>query len=261
MADTGHMTLRNVMALAVADGKLTAEEKQFIQRLRKRLGVSDAEFAELVRQVRETPDAISLPSDPKEAEDMIRLLADAAAADGHVREQERTLLRRLGEEAGVPRRTLDSLLGGHPTTNPAEQTALNARMGEIYTHFNEWDDAQRRRKLTELGAIGPAGAASLLLMLESYRTPDGAENAMELKVLIVEQLGQLGDPRAVYYLAQHISFGDVEDEISNSALRHMAAEAIGRIIGRPFSRDQAGVLAAREWWRTDGRLEYETLAI
>jgi len=110
-------------------------------------------------------------------------------------------------------------------------------------------------------AAGAAGAVLLLRILESYRTPDNAANALELKTMACEQLGDTADARAAYYLAQQVSIGDGEDEISSPELRTAAAEAMGKVVGEPFSRDSDGIDAARSWWSSPAAAEFQQLAL
>jgi uncharacterized tellurite resistance protein B-like protein len=262
MADATQRDLKNVMVIALADGQLTEDEKQFIQRLRQRLGLDEQEFADLVAQVRADPKAVSLPKEAAQAVAAVRLIADAAAADGEIGGVEKRIIRRLAAHVQLPPSELESLLGGSRGPEEAADTAeLEGRVEEIYAGFAEWDDSQRARKIEELGAYGPGAVRPLLQMLESYRTPAGLPDALALKALVARQLGRLGDGRAVYYLAQHVSLGDIEDEITSADFRCACAEAMGRIVGESFSADAAGVAAAREWWTGPGRTRYSTLAI
>jgi uncharacterized tellurite resistance protein B-like protein len=250
------------MVIALADGQLTDEEKRFIQRLRQRLGLDEREFADLVAQVRADSKAVSLPKDPAEAIAAVRLIADAAAADGEMGAVEERIVRRLAAHVQLPPSELEALLRGSRGSEEAVDTAeLEGRVEEIYAGFAEWDDSQRARKLEELGAYGPGAVRPLMQVLESYRTPAGLPDALALKALVAGQLGRLGDDRAVYYLAQQVSLGDIEDEITSADLRCACAEAMGRIVGEGFTADASGVAAAREWWTGPGRTRYSTLAI
>lgn len=153
---------------------------------------------------------------------------------------------------------------GVPPTSRKEQLSVELELthlcDEIYQQFAGWPETTQREKLDQLASAGDAAVVPLLRILESYRTPDGAANTLSLKTIICQQLGRLGDDRAVYYLCQQISLGDAEDEINSAALRYAAAEALGRIIGKPFTPDDQGVQIAREWWLGPGRVRYDQLA-
>jgi hypothetical protein len=162
----------------------------------------------------------------------------------------------LGEQGG----TTD--LGIPPTTGqeqPSVKQELTHLADEIYQQFGGWPETTQREKLDQFASAGDAAVVPLLRILESYRTPVGAANTLSLKTMVCQQLGRLGDDRAVYYLCQQISLGDAEDEINSAALRY-AAEALGRIIGKPFTPDAQGVQTAREWWLGPGRAQYDQLA-
>jgi len=153
---------------------------------------------------------------------------------------------------------------GVPTTGRQEHVPVELELtrlaDEIYQQFAGWPDGTRREKLDQFASTGDAAVVPLLRILESYRTPDGAADTSALKTMVCQQLGRLGDDRAVYYLCQQISLGDAEDEINSAPLRYAAAEALGRIIGKPFTPDAQGVQTAREWWLGAGRVRYDQLA-
>jgi hypothetical protein len=163
----------------------------------------------------------------------------------------------LGEQGGTTDLGVPPTSGEDPLSVKLELTHLVA---EIYQQFAGWPEATQREKLDQFASAGDAAVVPLLRILESYRTPDGAADTLALKTMVCQQLGRLGDDRAVYYLCQQISLGDAEDEINSAALRCAAAEALGRIIGKPFTPDAQGVQAAREWWLGPGRARYDQLA-
>jgi len=257
MSEEAMRDLRNVIVFALVDGKLTEEEKQFVQSLRAKLGVSAEEFERLCQEVREDPKSLALPSDPKEAETALHLLVEAATTDGAVSDPERRLLRRVAERVGLGESDLDDLIA---SVSGAHDEQLEEMVEEIYAGFAGWDEAVRRQKVEALAGLGRASVLPLLRVLESYRKPEGATDSLELKALAAEQLGKLGDERAVYYLAQQVNIGEMDDEVTNAALRSVAAEAIGRIVGEPITADREGVEAARQWWFAKGVRRYDRLA-
>jgi len=262
--------LRNV--LAMADGNLSDAEKQFILRLRKKLGVGGDEFRSIVEEFKANPKRLSLPRGPA-AQEALDVLRSMAEADGQVSEPEERLLERVAEWAGLKtsraKAPLSSSSAEAPPAEPGqhlevddEQSETVNRLGEeAYRHFGEWDESARKEKVTALAGFGPASLLGLLRIMESYRVPDGMKTALPLKTQVARQLGELGDSRATYYLGQQVSLGDTDDEISNEALRCASAEALGKIVAQDFSADQAGVEAARRWWRSYGNRAYTSLAI
>ena len=256
MDDKDTWALRNVLVMALADGKVTDEENRFISRLRQRLDIDAVQFKQLCQEVRAEPKRVKLPSDPAEAEKALRLLVDVAAADGEITSVERRGLQRMGQHIGISPGALEAIMAG--VASDADQR-LGGLTEEVYENFANWDEAQRREKLALFAQSGHSGVLLLLRMLESYRAPNDDTDALAMKVMIIEQLAAMGKPQAVYYLAQQVALTGT-DEVTSPELRAAAAEAIGQIVGQPMPRDQAGVDAAREWWGSAGLAQYNTLA-
>ena len=261
MSDSAERDLRNALLVVLADGMVDEGEKQFVNELRQRLGVSDDEYRQAVASVRDKSESFSLPRDATEAAAALRLLVEAAAADRVVADAERQLLYRLARHVGLAETDVDGMFDRLTATEQARADEVTSLLEAIYVHFAEWDAPTRQAKLAETDAFGRAAAGPMLRLLESYRHPDGMSDALELKALAAEHLGRTADVRAVYYLALQVNLGDGEDDMTCTALRSAAAEAIGRIVGRDFSRDQAGIDAAREWWDDEGRTRFNKLTI
>ena len=258
MNERAASNLRNVIVLALVDGQLSDEEKQFIDVLRTKLGIDEGEFRDLCEQVRRDPKQLSLPRDAVEAEEAIRLLVEAAMADAQAGEREWKLLARLAAKAGLETSSIEQMLA---EAGGAHQDEMEALAVEIYASFAQWDDPTRSEKVAALARCGRESVPPLQRLLERYRVPDGAAAALGLKTLVAAQLGRVGDDRAAYYLAQQVNIGDIDDENTNGALRSAAAEALGRVVGQEFSRDQDGVVAARAWWFSHGLPQYDRLAL
>jgi len=251
--------VHNVLVLAMVDREVADEEKQFIESLRRKVGMDPARFAELCKEISEGDRRLALPSGGEEAVEALAVLVDLAAADGRIAPPEKRTLRRIADYVGIRTGKLDEMIAERSGPGEMDDIQLAAVAEEIYKSFAQWDDAERRKRLTALGDIGPRAIKPLVRILESYRKPHGMADALALKVLVVEQLGRLGDTRPVYYLAQQVNIGDSDDEITNFELRAAAAEATGRIIGEDFSRDADGIAAVRQWWADTGRTEYDYL--
>lgn len=261
MSNSAERDLRNALLLVLADGAVDEAEKQFVNELRQRLGIRDPEYRKIVASVRDKSESFSLPRSPTEAAAAIRLLVGAALADRTVVDSERQLLYRLARHVDLAETDVDGMFDELVAAEQSREDEATALLETIYQHFGEWDDATRRAKLAETDAFGRAAAGPMLRLLESYRHPDGMGDALELKALAAEHLGRTADVRAVYYLALQVNLGDGEDDMTCTALRSAAAEAIGQIIGRDFSRDQAGIDAARQWWDDEGRTRFNKLTI
>ena len=252
--------LKNVMVVALADGALADGERKFIESLRQEFQIDAEEFQQLCADVRKNPKRVTLPRDAEEGTAAIRLAVAAAAADGTVQFQEQRLLQRMADYVGIPSQEIDRMLDEALGVSADEADRLEAAMDEIYLHFHSWTDEQLQEKIDALVARGRVAVIPLLRILESYRTPDGAGSALPVKTRVARALGRIGDPRAAYYLTQQVNIGDADDEISDTALRFAAAEAVGKIIHMPFAADQDGVVAVRAWWMSEAARAYDRLA-
>ena len=251
MSKDAKRNLRNVMAFVMADREVNPDEQRFIKSLQDRLDISDAELREIIAAVKAAPGKIMMPRDPAAADETVRMLEEAAVADGQISARERRALDRLKQAA---RSRADSAEAAKAARE------IEAATEEVYRHFNAWDAPVRAEKIAAIGAYGGDAVVPLLKTLESYRTPEGSADALEMKALVAEQLGSLNDQRATYYLAQQVSIGDVDDEVTSAALRFAAAGALGQLTGLGFTADQDGVDAVRKWWFATGSKQYETLA-
>jgi hypothetical protein len=249
-------TMHNVLVTALA-GKITDEERRHIERVRDRLGISADDFKKLVEEVRQGSRQIRLPASPAEAQQALQDLINFTQADGRIDPAERRVLEKIAHHLGLPDEMLDGMLNA---ATGAHEPEIQAKAEEIYLHFGQWNGELRHSRFAELERFGRAAVLPLLRMLESYRAPDGAPDALEMKVFVVDVLAALGDRRAVYYLANQVALS-ATSEVSNDALQFAAAAAIGRLTGKPFTRDAAGVAAVRQWWMLEGIKDYNTLAL
>jgi uncharacterized tellurite resistance protein B-like protein len=253
--------LRNAMVMALADGKLTGEEKRGIESLRQRLGIDADEFRDLCEEVRRDPNRISLPREAAEARAALDLLIEIAAVDGQIQPAEQAVLHRVGEYVGLDTPEVDRLTDQALGADEVDQSAIEAAVEEVYAHFNDWDPATRQQKIDALADHGRAAVVPLLRVLESYRTPNGMPDALALKTLIARALGQIADPRTIYYLCQQVGLGDMDDEVTCAELRHACAEAVGKITRQPIPANQEGVEKIREWWLSEAGRGYDRLAL
>jgi len=265
MNETLRTGLRNALVLVLADGKVTDEERQLIGRLRKNLGIDRDEFRAMCEQAQANRKRLEIPTRDLAAENMLQLLIDVAKVDGEISESEQRMLEKVAAFIEQSAAQMEAVLAGGDVTageqvDDALEAKINAEIDQLYTHFAEWTEQERREHCRALGAKGAAAVIPLLRVVESYRNPDGGEGH-QMKAMIMDQLAAIGDDCVVYYLAQQVSLGDIEDEVSSPALREAAAEAIGKITGNAFTRDTAGVLACRQWWLAEGTKTYRTLVL
>ncbi len=263
-------TLRNVIVFTLADGIIHDVERQYIHQLGSQLDITPEEIDATIADVESGKKSITVPSDPTEAQRLVHYLVQAATVDHDISGRERLVLTKLAERAGLEDSAIAVMieeelraLGNDSLNNPnaPDDGVLDTQIEDIYANFNEWDDATRAAKLDALATLGRYAVVPMLRIIESYRNPDGASNALELKTMLAEHLGTLGDARAVYYLTQQVNLGDSDDEISNFALRVASAQAVGAIIREPFTPDRDGIEAARNWWIQTGRAQHDHLVI
>jgi hypothetical protein len=262
MNDDALRDLRNAMVVVLLDGKIDEGEKTFLNRLRQQVGIDPDRFSALVQEVRENPSRLDVPKGPQ-GERVLQQLIDAATSDNELSDRERKVLKKVADHVGLDDMRFEQLLALTQTADADESLedagAVDREVEALYANFAQWDDARRREQIDTIASTAADGILTILKLLESYRVPDGCEDNLHMKTLLVDWLGQQGDERAVYYLAQQVSLGDVEEEISNAALRAACSEAMGNITGQGFSRDDAGVENARAWWRR-GQDRYNRLA-
>jgi len=255
--------LRNVLVFALADGQLGRDEQAFVNDLARDAGLDEQNLAALTDEVRAGAKTLSLSRDPAEARRVVELLAQAAAADRTVSAREKKLLRRVAGHIGVADELVDEVIDRVLSAGAVDDAEIEAHLEDVYAGFSAWDAPTRQAKLAELGRYGHQAVLPLLRLLESYRVPDGAAHALDLKALVAGKLGELGDERAAYYLIQQVNIGEQDDEITNPALRRAVAGALGKITGKGFAASDEGVAAARTWWEAGGtdRDRYDKLAL
>ncbi len=255
--DSAKRNVLNVLVMAGADGSISAPEKKFIHTLCQEHGIDTEQLRELTSQFRQNPRKLSLPSDPAELTRAIEMLASMAFADENLSGSEHKLLKRVADYAGMSPTHLEQIISD---ADPVDEGMLYQRIEEIYTGFCRWDATTRQTKISELANMGRSALVTMLRILESYRRPDGMDTAAELKGLLIVQLGLIGDDRAVYYLAQILSLGSMDDETQETPLPWAAAEALGKIVNEPFTSDQTGLDAAQLWWESEKARQYDKLA-
>jgi DNA-binding transcriptional MerR regulator len=259
MSEQARQHARNVMVLALANRHVGPEQKDFIRRLCRELGLDAEQVRQLCSEVREAPSELSIPEDPQQREALLGEMVAVARVDGEIDDAERRMLLEFVSSAGLDAADLDALLSGGRRNQQIEEDAERL-LEACYAGFAGWDEATRREKLREVAGLGRDAVIPLLRLLESYREPDSMDDALELKTLVAEQLGELGDARAVYYLAQLVNLGDSDDEICDARLRTASAGAIGRIAGLDVPEGAEGVEAVRQWWRMPAAKRYDQLA-
>ncbi len=261
MADSARRHLKNAMVVTLLDGVVTEDERNYLETLRERLNIGRDEFDQLVQEVQADPKRLVVPRDDQ-AEETLRILVEAAASGEGISDSEEKMLKKVADHLGLGDAALARLMPS-AQVDPALAAEIEKKCDEAYRHFSQWSPETRQAKFEEIGSQGQAAVIPLLRILESYRTPDGAENNLEMNEFVVRQLAALGDTRAIYYLVQQITLGDTDDEISNSSLREACAHAVSQISGQTFDGTETlGIVeAARRWWQGTEHAEYNHLAL
>lgn len=113
-----HTICRLIAGLVVSDDDFAPEEEAFIDRLLTRFGVADREsIFPIISHDEAAAQMRALPSDVQDG--ALRLLAEAAAADGHIADEERAYLKAVSTAMGVGEAALEEMIA----------TAMAARAG------------------------------------------------------------------------------------------------------------------------------------
>jgi tellurite resistance protein len=102
--DTEQMeTLRGVLAVAIADGRISPAEKGVIRGLARKAGVSQAWLNEMIEKAEQGATVESSTFRPllKDPEKAMTLLVGTAAIDGQVSDEERTVLVDISLKVGL----------------------------------------------------------------------------------------------------------------------------------------------------------------
>lgn len=90
--DVRDFALNNMMVVAMADGVMQDEERDFLLATAKDLGYSTKKITELFDQVRSGGLALKMPPEAKKREKVIKLMHKVAEADGEFNDKEKTVL-------------------------------------------------------------------------------------------------------------------------------------------------------------------------
>ena len=96
--------IRSIICLFAMDGEISKQEMQFLQEMRKRLGVSHDIVKSTFEQVQQGKGKIYLSEDPAELKRIFEVLVRAAVADGKIDPQEHKVLDAVAAKTGVSRR-------------------------------------------------------------------------------------------------------------------------------------------------------------
>ncbi len=103
--------LKAALAMAVVDGKISGHEKSLLKALAQRAGVGAVSLAAMIEQAQENPASHDelFGRAVKDSERAMQLLVAAAHIDGHISEQERSLLVDISFVLGVSAERFNSI--------------------------------------------------------------------------------------------------------------------------------------------------------
>ncbi len=90
--DVRDFALNNMMVVAMADGVMQDEERDFLLATAKDLGYSTKKISELFEQVKTSGLALKMPAEPKKRDKVMKLMNRVANADGDFNDKEKAVL-------------------------------------------------------------------------------------------------------------------------------------------------------------------------
>ncbi len=90
-----------VVAVLAADGKIGEDERGFLERLGKGLGVAGDALESILDEVRKGKMTLEFPEDVAERKRLFDTMVEAACADGAVAPEEEKLLELVASRLGV----------------------------------------------------------------------------------------------------------------------------------------------------------------
>ncbi len=100
-----------LVAAALIDGKLDAEEKPLLFKAAEELGVPKDQVPAIVKEVAKGGAVkASIPKDPKERATLFRSLVDLVAADGTIDAREMTFFKKIAPRFGLEELELEDIL-------------------------------------------------------------------------------------------------------------------------------------------------------
>jgi len=98
---TSKELLESISVIVAVDGKLTAEEKQYLYEVAKKFRVSKVELNSIFDKVRAGTGTISSPHSLEDQVELYEHLVAAAAADGEITKDEKAILDEFREKFGI----------------------------------------------------------------------------------------------------------------------------------------------------------------
>ena len=101
---------RNLMVMAISDGKLTEDEIRFLGKRASRWGITDAEFTATLRYAVDPSAHLTVPDDPEQRRAMLCEMIRIMASDGELADIEKELFAVAAAQMDIPNEELERLL-------------------------------------------------------------------------------------------------------------------------------------------------------
>ncbi len=102
--------LRNLLALAVADGTLTEREIRFLSERVQKWGIPEHQFAEAVEFALAHPGELTLPRGKEAGLELLREMLQMMAADGELKESERRMFATAAAHLRISQAEIDQMV-------------------------------------------------------------------------------------------------------------------------------------------------------
>ncbi len=102
--------IRSMICLFAMDGEVSKQEIQFLQEMRKKLGVSQEVVQSTFDLAKQGQGKVHLSDDPAEMRRMFEILVRAAVADGKIDPQERKVLDAVAAKTGISRKKIEDYI-------------------------------------------------------------------------------------------------------------------------------------------------------
>lgn len=102
--------LRNLMQMARADGRIDDAEQQLLDSHRRKWGISQDDFDELLRSTATDERSLFIPESTIARQETLVEMTLMMAADGHIDDLELELLRNAAERMDVQPERLDEII-------------------------------------------------------------------------------------------------------------------------------------------------------
>lgn len=120
----------NLLVAAMVDKSLSDKEKEYLEAIRKEIGVSADEANEVVQEIRGGNNTLLLSGSRGEKVNTLRDLIGICLADGDISAKEQSMIDALGEKLGVSEHEISGLIEGVRKGETHDEEAAAARIAD-----------------------------------------------------------------------------------------------------------------------------------